>query len=207
MDFFEHIIVGSGPAGVSAAIKLENSSTCIVDVGEKPMADFPHSSLSEALISGKVNGLLGKRWEMLSNLKNSVKYHPKLRAKAVRHVMQGEPYKVIGPEGKILVRGHGSFAAGGMANVWGAQLLRYTEDDLSEAGNWPISASNLSQYYTELEEYIGISGELDDMADFLGATTSLFPPVPSVPVANYMLSKYNLKVGNHGVRGLRIGRP
>ena len=32
MDSFENIIIGTGPAGVSAALKLEGGNTCIIDV-------------------------------------------------------------------------------------------------------------------------------------------------------------------------------
>lgn len=207
MNFFEHVIIGSGPAGVSAALKLEGLSTCIVDVGDEPSSVFPFSSLGEALSKGQVGELLGEHWEMLSNLADPVRCHPKLRAGAIRHVMQGEPFQVIGADGKLCVRGRGSFAAGGMANAWGAQLLRYTEDDLAEAGDWPISASDLTRHYADLEAHIGISGELDDMSSFLGSTGALLPPTPSVPAADHLLSRYAAKRGSRGVSGLRIGRP
>ena len=206
MDFFENLIIGAGPAGVSAALKLEGAGTCIVDVAEKPSAIFPFNSFEEALSSGDVEELLGKNWDMLSNIRNPLRCHPKLRASAIRHVMQGEPYRVVGKDGELLVHGHGSFAAGGMANIWGAQLLRYTEDDLSGVA-WPITASDLSPYFAELEAHIGISGAQDDMSSFLGATDNLLPPIPSVPVADYLLQKYEAKRKPHGVLGLRIGRP
>lgn len=207
MDFFEHIIIGSGPAGVSAALKLEGPNTCIVDVGEQPLSVFPFASLREALFSGQFDRVLGDNWEMLANLADPLRCHPKLRASAVRHVMQGESFQVHGKNGAVLVRGRGSFAAGGMANGWGAQLLRYTEDDLSSMGDWPISASDLARHYSDLEEHIGISGEIDDMAAFLGHTENLLPPFPSVPVAAYVLTKYGTRRGSRGVSGLRLGRP
>lgn len=207
MDSFEYVIIGSGPAGVSAALKLEGPGTCIIDAGEEPSSVFPFASLREALAAGRVEELLGKRWEMLSNLANPVRCHPKLRAEAVQHVMQGEPFHVIGADDKLLVHGRGSFAAGGMANAWGAQLLRYTEEDLSEASDWPISALDLTRHYADLEAHIGISGKLDDMSSFLGPTDALLPPVPCVPAADHMLTRYIKKRGSCGIFGLRIGRP
>ncbi len=207
MDFFDHVIIGTGPAGVSAALKLEGINTCIVDVADEPSSVFAFTSLGEALATGRAGGLLGDHWEMLSNIADPVRYHPKLRAEAIRHVMQGEPFQVVGVDGNLLVRGRGSFAAGGMANAWGAQLFRYTEDDLSEAGDWPISASELTRHYADLEAHIGISGELDDMSSFLGTTDNLLPPFPGVPAAELLLSKYAKKRGLSGVSGLRIGRP
>lgn len=207
MDSFDYAIIGSGPAGVAAALKLDGQGTCVVDVGEEPSSDFPFASLREALATGQIKELLGEHWEMLDNLADPRKTHPKLRAGAVRHVMQGEPFQVYGSDGDLLVRGRGSFAAGGMAGAWGAQLLRYTEDDLSEVGDWPISASELTQHYADLEAHIGISGAEDDMAPFLGPSNALLPAIPSVPAADYLLRRYAKKRDLKGVPGLRIGRP
>lgn len=207
MLFYDHVIVGAGPAGVSAALQLEKSNTCIVDVGQGPDSVFPHVSLSEAVSSGRSEALLGERWNMLSNLADPLLYHPKLRASALQHVMQGESFDVRGAAGKLLVRGRGSFAAGGMANVWGAQLLRYTDEDLAEVGGWPIEASELTRYYDDLEARIGISGSIDDMHSFLGSAVPLLPPVPSVPAAQYVLNRYAVKRKEWATSGLRIGRP
>lgn len=207
MVFFEHVIVGSGPAGVSAALKLENSNTCMVDVGEEPRTEFAHASLAQALSCGASGALLGDEWETLGNLANPLRFHPKLRASALRHVMQGEAFNVTGDKGQLLVRGRGSFAAGGMANVWGAQLLRYMEEDLAEVGDWPIGAADLAPHYTDLQAYIGISGATDDMQSFLGSVDNLLPPVPTVPAAQYVLNKYAATQKSRAVAGLRLGRP
>ena len=206
MDSFDYIIIGSGPAGVAAARKLEGPSTCVVDVGGEPASVFPFASLREALAAGQVRELLGEHWEMLANLVSPGQCHPKLRAAAIRHVMQGELFQVFGYDGGLLVRGRGSYAAGGMANAWGAQLLRYTEADLTEIGDWPISVSELDKYYADLEAHIGISGEQDDMASFLGSTDDLLPPVPIASAAQYLLNRYAAKRDSTGLMGLKIGR-
>jgi hypothetical protein len=211
MVFFDHVIVGSGPAGVAAARQLENSNTCMVDVGQEPSSVFAHPSLAQA-VSGGSGGegggaLLGAQWETLANLADPLRHHPKLRASALRHVMQGEAFDVTGAAGQLLVRGRGSWAAGGMANVWGAQLLRYTQEDLAEAGDWPIGAADLAPHYAELQAHIGISGAVDDMDSFLGAADPLQPPVPMGCAAQYLLDKYTSQRKGRGVVGLRLGRP
>jgi choline dehydrogenase-like flavoprotein len=145
---------------------------------------------------------------MLANLAEPDRVHPKLRAPALRHVMQGEHFGVYGRLGEPLVDGRGSYANGGMANVWGGQLLRYTQADLDEAGGWPISAEALSGYYDDLEAHIGISGVNDDMCGFLGGVhTALLPPVPVVPAAERLLKRYtNGKRGNNS-EAFKLGRP
>ena len=138
MDYYKYLIIGSGPAGISAALKLEGDETCLIDVGEESSSNFSFSYLSEALQSGMVEKLLGKHWEFLSNLREPFRIHPKLRAEDLRHVATGEPFQVFDQANEPIVSGRGSFAAGGMGNVWGAQLLRYTEEDLSEIGGYRI---------------------------------------------------------------------
>jgi choline dehydrogenase-like flavoprotein len=207
MDSFEFLIVGSGPAGVAAARRLKGSGTCIVDVGDDSKYKFPFASLREGLLSGDHGALLGCQWEMLANLADPGRIHPKLRAPGVRHVFGGDGYCVYGRDGNELVHGHGSFAAGGMANCWGAQLIRYTQADLEQAGDWPISADALEANYTDLEEHIGISGAHDDMEPFLGGENScLQPAVPIVPTAEYFLRRYSAHGLDKKRKGLLLGR-
>lgn len=190
MDLFNFVIIGSGPAGVAAARRLENKGTCIVDVGETAEVKYPYSSLREGLASGDLDSMLGPHWEMLANLVQPNRTHTKLRAAAVKYVANGVPFKVYDSFGKVCLSGANSYAAGGMSNAWGAQLLRYNDTDLAEAGNWPISASELEPFYKDLEQHIGIAGEVDDMYSFLDGTADMLPSTPIVPAANYILTKY-----------------
>jgi choline dehydrogenase-like flavoprotein len=207
MVSFDYAIIGSGPAGVAAALKLEGSNACLIDVGDEPAAEFTHASLRAALTAGAMRDLLGDNWGMLDNLMDARKTHPKLRAAMVRHVLQGEPYQVFGANGELLINGRGSHAAGGMAIVWGAQLFRYTDADLAEVRNWPITAADLAPHYADLEAHIGISGLADDMESFLGPVASLLPPVPLGAVAERLLLRYQAKRSARRLRGLRLGRP
>lgn len=206
MDWFNYVIVGSGPAGVSAARLLESQGTCMVDVGQLPCQRFQFASLGEGLESGNFEAILGPRWEMLANLIERDRVHSKLRAPGLRHVAQGESFRVHDAVGKIILSGAGSYAAGGMSNAWGAQLLRYTEADLSEAGEWPIRADALSSYYADLEDHIGIAGEEDDISEFLGGQICHLPPVPIVPAAEYLLARYAKRKIKCGESRMRLGR-
>lgn len=190
MDCFERVIVGSGPAGVAAARSSPRQGTCIVDVGDVSQQSFQYPSLISALTAGDSEALLGPNGEMLASLTEAGRIHPKLRAYDLRFVMQGESFHVRDSIGKAIIHGAGSHAAGGMSNVWGAQLLRYTETDISEAGGWPLAISQLISYYEDLEKHIGISGQADDMQDFLGGALPCMPPVPMVPAASRLYANY-----------------
>jgi choline dehydrogenase-like flavoprotein len=203
MNWFNFVIVGSGPAGIAAARRLEGKGACIVDVGATPELEFPYSSLAEGLASGDIASMLGPRWEMLANLVKPGQVHAKLRAPGVRYVASGNSFSVCDASGDICLRGAGSHAAGGMSNAWGAQLFRYNEADLTEAGDWPINAAALETYYADLEAHIGIAGEVDDMYSFLGKSISMLPPAPIAPAADYLLKKYDAQRGR---TQLRLGR-
>lgn len=203
MDWFNFVVVGSGPAGVAAARRLEGKGTCIVDIGMTPEQVFPHASLSEGLASGDIESMLGPHWEMLTNLVELGRVHAKLRAPGARYVASGQAFRVHDASGESCLCGAGSHAAGGMSNAWGAQLFRYNDADLAEAGDWPINADALETYYADIETHIGIAGEIDDMHDFLGETACMLPPTPIVPAADYLLARYRMR-RNH--TKLRLGR-
>lgn len=207
MDWFDRVIVGSGPAGVGAARRMQSRGTCLIDAGDMPKDEFPFPSLREALNTGDAKAVLGQNWEMLANLSEAGRLHLKLRATALRFVMQGEPFNVCDAYDQVLLHGAGSHAVGGMSNVWGAQLLRYTDDDLADAGDWPFRASILDEYYSDLEGHIGISGQIDDMHGFLGGLSPTMPPAPIGPAAKCLYARYLSNRSNRISQRLLLGRP
>ncbi|MDB5988725.1 MAG: Choline dehydrogenase [Herbaspirillum sp.] len=206
MDSFDYVIVGSGPAGVAAGRRLEGKDVCIVDVGDLPQGNFPHATLRGGLASGDFESLLGHRWEMLGNLIDPGRVHAKLRLPNVGYILGGKTFRVFDDANKCLLQGAGSYAAGGMSNAWGAQLFRYTDKDLDEAGDWPFKAAALDSYYADLEAHIGIAGEVDDMHSFLGETTGMLPPAPIVSAAEYLLTRYRMRRKRTNEANFRLGR-
>lgn len=198
MDSFEYIIAGSGPAGVSAALRFSGDGCCILDGGETSPHAFSQSTLHEALAKGDMPSLLGSHWEMLENLGNARKRHAKLRAADARPVANGEVFHVHDENGNLLLEAQGSYGVGGMSETWGAQLFRYTDRDLGAMPDWPVNAEALEPYYAGLEEHIGLSGVHDDMDGFLGPVGKLLPPTPLVPAAAYLLKNYERATGGVG---------
>jgi len=207
MDYHEYAIIGTGPSGISAALQLEKLDACIIDVAQSSKSQFPYPSLSTALDDKNSQGLLGQNWDFLDNIQYPNNIHPKLRSEHVRHVMQGEKFAVFEEKNRLVVKGQGSYAAGGMANIWGGQLLRYFQDDFVDLASWPIDINELNPFYTDLEEHIGLSGENDAMAHYLGENKNLLPPVPIGPAASYLLKKYQTHKSRKSLKGLSLGHP
>jgi hypothetical protein len=179
----------------------------MIDVGNTAAKSYPHDSLNDALRAGRPRDILGERWQLLSNLVKPENVHPKLRSEAVRFVMSGEGFSVRDQFGKVILNGAGSHARGGMSNAWGAQLIRYTDADIEDAGGWPIDAGSLTQYYNDLEEHIGIAGQVDDLHEFFGSSKLLLPPIKIVPSADYIYKKYKRRQTNTDSKELLLGRP
>jgi choline dehydrogenase-like flavoprotein len=70
---------------------------------------------------------------------------------------------------------------GGKTNVWGRVSLRYSDIDFKAADRdgweipWPISYKDISPYYDQVEQLIGVNGGTDD-SDVLPGSRFLQPP-------------------------------
>ena len=72
-----------------------------------------------------------------------------------------------------------SLALGGLSNVWGAAMLPYRDEDISD---WPIKNSDLTQHYRAVTEITGLAAQRDDLEEIFPlhcenlGNTSIKPP-------------------------------
>jgi choline dehydrogenase-like flavoprotein len=205
MRSFETIIVGSGPSATAAARVLNRPGTAVFDIGRQPANGSVMTSLTDAKVCGDVRALLGSNWQSLDNLADEVR-HPKLRAENVSYAIDGEPIEIVDETGTLIQSLSTSAAFGGLANAWGAQLYRYTDEDLKALGDWPITAAALAPFYEDLERHIGLSGTADDLDDYFGHQLLTGEPIDLVPTAKRLLRRYSGKRAGRGAR-LALGLP
>lgn len=71
---------------------------------------------------------------------------------------------------------------GGRTNVWARQSYRFSEQDLKgksfdgEGEDWPLSYEDLAPYYDLVEQYVGVSGQAERVAELPDGRFQ--PPMP-----------------------------
>jgi choline dehydrogenase-like flavoprotein len=195
-------VVGAGAAGTFAALGLQAHRPLVLDVGVGPEPALPEASdLASVRQSGDPFPLLiGRHYESLHNIEGD-ELTPKVKAPFMRYVVrepdQQPPIRSVG------CRVIASYAAGGLANAWGAQVYRFNDEDLAA---FPIDAAELAPYYDQVESEIGVSGGQDDLSKFHGEQ-KLLPPLRLSRLALDLLVRYERKRSSFRKRGVRLGRP
>lgn len=201
------IIVGAGAAGTFAAFQLRGRRVLLLDVGYRAGGDalsgnFYDLRKDHATDRSRLfEDLVGSSFESLHNVFHPY-LSPKLKGPRMRFVTRGG--ETLSP-----VSGHNfdatmSFAAGGLANAWGAGLYRFTARDLAD---FPIDPQDLAPYYDAITAKIGISGTDDDLSQFFGPARGLQPPLDMDSGGRALLRRYAGRREALNRRGLYIGRP
>jgi len=184
---YDVIIIGSGPAGVSAAFPLVESGlrVLMVDGGHEQKIQPPDIDY----LASRGSDIDQHKWIVGDDyyaLRQSDTVSPKLRAPTLGYVFEGfsEANKVV-EDGFITV---GSLATGGLSNAWGCGVAKLGDDEL---GSFPFNALEIEPSYQTIAERIGISGGCDDdMSSYFGLDTSSQPPIQMDDLHCKMLDNY-----------------
>lgn len=194
----EVLIIGSGPAGASAAWPLVDAGKQVVmlEAGgelDDVFATGERPSLAE-LRSGRPRDGGGEAWPILLGedlrvLESSDTVSPK-----IRYRVGGERLADFIADSGIVARNFsviGMFARGGLSNFWGAGASAFNSSDFAE---FPFGIDELAPSYESVARRIGISGSAaDDMALFHGHEVSLQSPVELSPLCRSILKRYNVR--------------
>jgi len=174
MSDAEVIVIGSGPAGVSAAWPL-------VEAGRKVLM-LDGTGADDPVARGPAR-VLGMQLEGLS-VEDGLS--PKLRAPEARLALAGF-LRAHGVEADNFLP-VGSLARGGLSRVWGGFAAEFDTADLKD---WPIGQSDLAPSYRRVTQRIGVSGTTEDAAGMkLGASGILQPPLPLGAASQILLNAY-----------------
>lgn len=200
---FDIIIVGSGPAGVSAAFPLVRAGlrVLMVDGGNRPSTVPP----DRPFLPLRSEDTEQWKW-MLGRDLHAIKFResasPKLRVPTHDYVFRDfVPRNRIEAERFIAV---GSLAQGGLSNAWGCGVARFSDADLAKfpcpAGEWDIS-------YQAVSERMGISGRQDDdLREYFGLDEWAQAPVTLDVPHSFLEARYRRQRDKLTLAGFYMGR-
>ncbi len=200
------IIVGAGPTGVAAAAAFAENGikALILDVGHQPppQPSFTGDFYDFRKKHDAFDIMIGDHYEGLHNIFHKTSMSPKLTSPLMRYVTRDA--ERLSPVNETGFKGVQSFAAGGLANAWGAGLYRYSDRDLQ---SMPISASELEPYYDQLTREIGILGSDDDLTPYFGSTRHLLKPLKLSAKAALLYRRYQKRRTSLNKQGIFMGYP
>ena len=200
---FDIIVVGSGPAGVSAAFPLVEAGlrVLMVDGGKKSGVLAPETDF----LLARTDDIEQWKW-MIGKDFHALKKHdavsPKFRVPS--HAYAFEEFETRNQVvGKNFITA-GSLAAGGLSNAWGCGVARFSA---SEMADFPFPASALDNSYAKVSQRMGISGRVDDdLSDYFGLDEYSQLPIPMDVLHMSMSRLYSNQRHQLHAQGFKLGR-
>ncbi len=170
------VVIGSGPAGVSAAWPLVEAGRRVVMIDGGGDSD-----------AGMVTPWQRMLGAHLEALRPDDGLSPKLRTPEARRLLGAfQEREPIEAEDFLAI---GALGRGGLSRIWGAFVCELQDDDLQD---WPLTAYDLRPSYDAVVSRIGVSGSCDDdMAAFYGRSDAVQAPPPLGPTAAALLKRYS----------------
>ncbi|MCP5433047.1 MAG: GMC family oxidoreductase [Alphaproteobacteria bacterium] len=199
----EDIIIGSGPAGAAAAEALLDRGRRVrmLDVGEtlEPAREAVRLSLA---------GAKPAAWDA-GALDDFKRARPAAKTDTMRPYGSDFPFRdavdFFGPEGRpdwLFLKP--SFALGGLSNGWGASVLPYREEDISD---WPAAARALAAHYAAVAAFVPIAANPDPLeALFPMLSISDDRSLPLTSQGQAALARLEKRRERLAARGLHFGR-
>jgi len=200
---FDAIIIGSGPAGVSAAFPLvaAGQKVLMVDGGNRPAGELPRQPFLTAREYDQ------EQWKwMIGGDLHALGMHdaisPKMRVPAHAKVFsEFNAANHIYSEDFVAI---GSLAQGGLSNAWGCGVARFSGTELEA---FPCPPAELENSYRSVAQRIGISGpEVDDLSDYFGLDQWSQPPIAMDALHEDMYARYQKHRQSLNEAGFRLGR-
>ncbi|MEQ8193671.1 MAG: FAD-dependent oxidoreductase [Rhodospirillales bacterium] len=183
------IIIGSGPAGVSAAWPLVESGVQVLlfDAGT---GAFDDSAVSRPDLSALRSGNFPQRQDFLgkeySTLRQNNGVSPKLRTMPPDGY--GEEYLAANTLQTENFRMIGALGTAGLSAVWGGAVAAF---DANEMAKYPVPYDDMKRSYGIVAERIGLSGSTnDDLGAYLGEYLPVQPALPLSPAVERLYAAY-----------------
>ena len=194
------LVIGSGPAGVacSSALLEKGEKVTMLDAGLEL-----ESSRRTALVNLKSAPLTSWTKESADFLRDGVET---TRDGIPMKLAYGSDFAYRDPTGHPIAAdgayGKPSFARGGLSNVWGASVLPYRTEDMS---NWPITAGDLAPHYRAALAMMPFAGRHDGLEEQFPLYHDDPGELAGSSQAEALLRDLELNASQLSARGLRFG--
>jgi hypothetical protein len=201
---YDFVIVGSGPAGVSAAFPLLDAGkrVLMIDGGIPPEVELPGEDYLRlrATDTDQIRWMIGNDFHALKEV-DAVS--PKLRVPTHAYAFEG-----FSAANKIVARDFvsvGSLASGGLSNSWGCGVARFGDQHLEK---FPCRISDMDYSYAVVSERMGISGsnEPDDLSNYFGLDSWTGGEVEMDRIHQRLYARYQKRKLKVNSLGVRVGR-
>jgi choline dehydrogenase-like flavoprotein len=177
-----HVVVGSGPAGVACAHALlqRGVKVTMLDAG----LDLERDRKAQV---AALRAMPPHSWDAksLQFLRDGVSVEAggiPLKMAYGSSFPYREPIPLpISHDG---VEARPSYARGGLSNVWGASMMPFRSEDMSE---WPISAHDLEPHYRAVLDVVPYSARTDMLADLFPLHSDHARPLKTSSQADALL--------------------
>ena len=200
------LIIGSGAAAAGAALALnhrENLEITVIDIGLQLETD--RQQLVSALVSSSPDEWDAETIKYISKQSDSSRTQ---RIPEKRVFGSDYPFRNAGQlEGLTVVNGGTtpliSSAYGGFSNVWGSQIMPFTEPTFQ---SWPVKAAAMRPHYEAILSHIPFAGEEDDLAARFPLMRSPMPLPPMSSRSLRVLDAYEKHRSRLNDRGITLGK-
>jgi choline dehydrogenase-like flavoprotein len=200
---FDAVVVGSGPAGVSACWPMlaAGMRVLMIDGGVPAPLQAPSAdTLTDLRTDEKaaVRSLLDPDAYQTDVTATS----PKLRTPVMRRWLSDyeQAYRVRTSGFELF----GVLAPGGLSTAWGGGAGCFTADEMR---GFPISRPDLIPSYQAVASRIGLSGSVDDdLGSWFGDEIAVQEPLALHAGARALYDRYRARGDSVRNRGLRLGR-
>jgi choline dehydrogenase-like flavoprotein len=193
---FDVIVVGSGASGGWAAKRLSEAGikVALLEAG-KPQggADFrEHVPAYDLTYRDRASELIRRTRPKQRDCYACREWNYKWFANDLE-----EPYTT--PDDKPFSWQGRTRVVGGRTNVWGRQSYRFSDQDLHGRSfdgfgeDWPISYKDLVPYYDLVEDYVGISGQAENVPEL--PDSRFHPAMPMSCAETQLRTRVKSKLG------------
>jgi choline dehydrogenase-like flavoprotein len=200
---YDAIVVGSGASGGWAAKRMSEAGLRVALVcAGRPLKDADyreHVQPYELKYQARANDLIRRSRPVQKDCYACTEYNADWFCNDIDEPYTTEKGKPFSFQGRMRV-------TGGRTNVWGRHSYRFSQQDLKgysfdgAGADWPLEYKDLVPYYELVEDYVGISGMVENVPEL--PDSKFQPSMPLTCVEDKVRGAIKTKFG----RTLTMGR-